>query len=257
VTRGRDLPDVAGTAFRARARRPRGLSRAPASLRRGLKTGVSPAGAECAHLYAWAGEPDNPAVVAPDDGYPPRSDEVRASDAERDHVIGELGDRFVEGRLTHETFTARVDAALRARVRSELRGLVADLPRRRPFGAAFRAAASASWRRAIRAVDRWTRKAPMPLMLPAGPQLRFTIGREPACDLTLEDLTVSRWHASLLHSDGSWLLADLGSTNGTRLNGWRVNMPTPVAPGDFVSFGAATFVIRNRAGQVVPGRGAA
>jgi pSer/pThr/pTyr-binding forkhead associated (FHA) protein len=61
--------------------------------------------------------------------------------------------------------------------------------------------------------------------------------------MTLADETVSRWHASLMHADGNWLLADLGSTNGTRVNGWRVNDPTPVSPGDFVSFGAATFVI--------------
>jgi hypothetical protein len=200
-------------------------------------------------------------VVPPDDGPAPRPDEVRASDAERDHVIGELRDRFIEGRLTHETFMVRIDAALRSRMRGELRGLVADLPRRRRLGAALWAAvwaaASGSWHRAVRAVDRWTRKTPLPLMLPAGPQLRFTIGREPACDLTLEDLTVSRWHASLMHADGSWLLADLGSTNGTRLNGWRVNMPTPVAPGDYVSFGAATFVIRGRVGRIVSGRGAA
>jgi hypothetical protein len=218
---------------------------------------ATPGFAECAYLSAEGSQPDNPGVVPPDDGYAPRPDEVRASDAERDHVIGELRDRFVEGRITHETFTFRVDAALRARVRSELRGLVSDLPGRRRLGAAFRAAAVGSWRRAVRAVDRWTRKPPSPLMLPAGPQLRFTIGREPACDLTLEDQTVSRWHASLVQSEGSWVLADLGSTNGTRINGWRVNMPTPVAPGDFVSFGAATFVIRGRAGQVVPGRGAA
>ncbi len=196
-------------------------------------------------------------MVVPDNGQAPRTDEVRVSDAERDRVIGELRDRFVEGRMSHETFTDRVDAALRARVGSDLSGLVADLPRRRLVGAAVRAAASGCWRRAVRAVDRWTRKAPTPLMLPAGSQLRFTIGRESACDLTLKDETVSRWHASLMQSDGSWVLTDLGSTNGTRINGWRVNLPTPVAPGDFVSFGATTFVVRGRAAQVVPGRGAA
>jgi hypothetical protein len=194
-------------------------------------------------------------VVASDDGYAPRAGDVRASDAERDQVIGELKERFIEGRLTHETFYARVDAALHARVRSELHGLVADLPERRRLGAAFWAATVSSWRRALHAADRWTRKPPLPLMLPAGPQLRFTIGREPACDMTLADKTVSRWHASLVRSeDDAWLLSDLGSTNGTRINGWRVSIPTPVAPGDCVSFGAATYVIRGRAGsQVVPG----
>jgi FHA domain-containing protein/uncharacterized protein DUF1707 len=196
-------------------------------------------------------------VAGPEDRFGPWPDDIRASDADRDDVIGELKDRYVEGRLTHETFAARVDAALQARVQRELHGLVADLPRSRRLGAALWAAASGSARRAARAVDRWTRKAPGALMLPAGPQLRFTIGREPACDLTLADETVSRWHASLVWSDEHWLLADLGSTNGTRINGWRVNLPTPVAPGDFVSFGAATFVIRGPARQAVPGGRAA
>jgi Domain of unknown function (DUF1707)/FHA domain len=207
----------------------------------------------CDYLSARTVAPDNPDVVPPDDRHAPRTDEVRASDAERDHAIAELRDRYVEGRLTHETFAARVDVALQARVRGDLRGLLSDMPRRARPGAALLAAAARSGRRCLHAADRWTRKTPVPLMLPAGPQQRFTIGREPACDLTLADTSVSRWHASLLRSDGSWLLADLGSTNGTRLNGWRVNTPTPVAPGDLVSFGAASFVIRGRVGGVVPG----
>jgi pSer/pThr/pTyr-binding forkhead associated (FHA) protein len=85
-------------------------------------------------------------------------------------------------------------------------------------------------------------------MLPAGPQRRFLIGREPTCDMTLADETVSRLHASLVRAGGTWLLDDLGSTNGTRVNGWRVILPTPVSPGDHVSFGAATFVIRGHRG---------
>src|SRR5215472_16724732 len=54
--------------------------------------------------------------------------ELRASDAERDEAIGELRDRFAEGRLSHETFLYRIDAALRAKDRSELSDLFADLP---------------------------------------------------------------------------------------------------------------------------------
>lgn len=64
--------------------------------------------------------------------------------------------------------------------------------------------------------------------------------------MTLADLTVSRWHASLHHGPDGWLLADLGSTNGTRLNGWRVTNPSPVAAGDLVSFGDVTFVLADR-----------
>ena len=66
--------------------------------------------------------------------------------------------------------------------------------------------------------------------------------------MTLADLTISRWHASLERAQGGWLLADLGSTNGTRLNGWRVNGPSPVWAGDLVSFGEVTFVLTERPG---------
>ena len=59
-------------------------------------------------LSAWAPGADNPGVVPPDDGYAPRSDDVRASDAERDQVIGELKERYIEGRLTHECLFVRV-----------------------------------------------------------------------------------------------------------------------------------------------------
>jgi pSer/pThr/pTyr-binding forkhead associated (FHA) protein len=64
--------------------------------------------------------------------------------------------------------------------------------------------------------------------------------------MTLADETVSRWHASLERAAGGWLLADLGSMNGTRLNGWRVRAPMPVRPGDMVSFGAVTFLLADR-----------
>jgi len=189
--------------------------------------------------------PDNPGVVVPDNIDPPGLDHVRISDADRDRVIAELRNGYAEGRLTHDTFGYRVDEVLRARVSSELRRLVADLPKRRHLGAAVRA----GWRRALTAADRWLRGWPPVLTLPGGPEIRFTIGREASCDMTLADLTVSRWHASLQRDADGWLLADLGSTNGTRLNGWRVKGPIPVRAGDLVSFGAVTYVLTERPGQ--------
>ena len=87
-----------------------------------------------------------------------------------------------------------------------------------------------------------------PLRLPPQADRRFTIGRALACDFTLADLSVSRWHARLHHEDEQWLLSDLGSTNGTRLNGWRVSTSVPVQPGDQVTFGSVTFVITDGAG---------
>jgi hypothetical protein len=194
--------------------------------------------------------------VAADDIAKDRLAHVRASDAEREQALAELRDGFVQGRITHETLAHRIDAALRARLSGDLHNVVADLPNPpRPgrlgtgrLGTAARLGASArlTGRRAVQAVDRWLRGWPPSLTLPAGAQSRFTIGREPACDMTLADDTVSRWHASLERSASGWLLADLGSTNGTRLNGWRVNHPTVVRPGDMVSFGGVTFVLSDR-----------
>ncbi len=188
--------------------------------------------------------PDNRYVTAAEDPADGSLAQVRVSDAEREQALAKLGAGFAEGRLTHDTFAHRVDEALRAEVSAELDSLVADLPvRRRPI-----AVIRQQWRHAIRATDRWLRGWPPVLTLPVGPQLRFTIGREPSCDMTLADATVSRWHASLHREASGWLLCDLGSTNGTRLNGWRVSCPMPVRVGDVVSFGALSFVLTDRPG---------
>jgi pSer/pThr/pTyr-binding forkhead associated (FHA) protein len=81
------------------------------------------------------------------------------------------------------------------------------------------------------------------LPFPAGRERLFTIGRDGGCDLVLADVTVSRRHARLERNGAGWLLQDLGSTNGTRLNGWLVSSPVPVRAGDQVSFGAASFML--------------
>jgi len=166
---------------------------------------------------------------------------IRASDSERDEIVGELRERFAEGRLTQDTFLRRVDAALHAQQRAELQLLVADLPRRRQ--SSLIAAVGKSRRSAQAILSSWLRSAPPALLLPSGEQQRFTIGREQACDMTVYDESVSRWHAALERDAHGWLLTDLGSTNGTRVNGWRVNGRVPIRPGDQVTFGALTVVI--------------
>jgi hypothetical protein len=173
----------------------------------------------------------------------PSNPGVRVSDADRDQVLAVLRDGFADGRLTDDTFTVRAEAALRARFGADLRALVADLPTPRRLGQE----AAAAWRRAVRSTGRRLRGLPPVLWLPPGPRRRFTIGRELACDMSLGDMTVSRWHASLEWDGDGWLLGDLGSLNGTRLNGWRVTTPIRVGVGDLVSFGDATFVLADRA----------
>src|SRR6516225_5698174 len=48
------------------------------------------------------------------------------------------------------------------------------------------------------------------------------VGRKEDCDLRLEHKSVSKMHCVLVKTDGLLLLRDLGSTNGTRVNGVRV-----------------------------------
>lgn len=52
----------------------------------------------------------------------------------------------------------------------------------------------------------------------------IVVGRHPACDARLESLRVSRHHCCMTHDGGDILVRDLGSTNGIRINGQRVEM---------------------------------
>jgi hypothetical protein len=65
---------------------------------------------------------------------------------------------------------------------------------------------------------------------------RVTIGRSRDCDVTLDDPNVSRRHAELRREGGTWVVADLGSTNGVKVNGHRVN-DHPLTPGDQITLG--------------------
>ena len=66
-----------------------------------------------------------------------------------------------------------------------------------------------------------------------------TIGRIPDNVLTLEDPNVSRNHAEIRPSGAGFVLADLGSTNGTKINGVRISERV-LQDGDDLTFGATT-----------------
>ena len=69
---------------------------------------------------------------------------------------------------------------------------------------------------------------------------RLLIGRSRDCDITIDDPNVSRRHAELRNEDGRWVVADLGSTNGVKVNGQRVAQAA-LEPGDDVVLGLARF----------------
>jgi Protein of unknown function (DUF3662)/FHA domain len=71
-----------------------------------------------------------------------------------------------------------------------------------------------------------------------GPQ-GATIGRGRQADVVLNDPNVSRKHAEIRPRGGSWVVADLGSTNGSQLNGRRIDGPEVLRPGDEIELGAS------------------
>jgi len=70
---------------------------------------------------------------------------MRASDADRDAVLSDLGEHFQAGRLTAEEFDERAGRALAARTWGELKELLRDLPATRPGPHVPAAASSAPW----------------------------------------------------------------------------------------------------------------
>ena len=127
---------------------------------------------------------------------------MRPSDDTRERTVARLRRGYVAGRLDTDTFSRRVDCALSSGCGDELRGLTADLP--------------------------------APRSLP--------LGRAPGCQLVFDDDTVSRRHAELRMTDGRWILRDLGSSNGTWVNGRQV-MEAEVVAGDLIRMGGLTIRI--------------
>lgn len=70
------------------------------------------------------------------------------------------------------------------------------------------------------------------------------VGRSPECQLRLTNSLVSRRHAEVWAAGDVLYLRDLGSRNGTVVNGEPVRRPRELEYGDVVSFGAESFVVR-------------
>ena len=153
----------------------------------------------------------------------------RVSQSEREAAVARLKPRLVDGSLSTDTFGMRVESAFTARTRRELRELFVDL----------------------RGIRGWIAHLLSPrdepydeLRFPdATGRVAFTIGRAEDCDFMLDEPTVSRHHAVLRRTPDGWAVYDTGSTNGTRVNGWRVEEALLHA-GDELMIGLQRFVVR-------------
>jgi hypothetical protein len=70
------------------------------------------------------------------------------------------------------------------------------------------------------------------------------LGRSPEADIALEDPYASEFHLRLNNRDGKLVLTDLGSTNGTYVNGRRVTTPVDLNRGDAVQVGKTVMEVR-------------
>jgi phosphoserine phosphatase RsbU/P len=75
---------------------------------------------------------------------------------------------------------------------------------------------------------------------PAGTLI--TLGRATDCTVPIRDRYLSRRHAEIVFDADAWLIRDLGSVNGTMLNGERVKHSAPLKPGDRITLGDSEVV---------------
>jgi hypothetical protein len=143
-----------------------------------------------------------------------------------------LNAAYAGGLLSDETFERRVDHVLKARVIDPFQ-IVGDLNLRGsvrgPVLSGLRAAAS-------RIGAGKGAEAPLLALDWSGAHQELLLGRHQRCDLVFSNLNVSRRHARLVFRDGTWILQDLGSKNGTFVNGVRVQR-CELRPGDRLALG--------------------
>ncbi len=154
----------------------------------------------------------------------------------RRQIARTLNAAYGGGLLSEDTFCHRIDQLLHARLIDPLR-LIGDLKLRSSRDERRRRIRNAT-AAALRSPRRDTgERQPVLLALDwSGDQTKLLIGRHHDCDVVLSDPAVSRRHARMLFRDGTWVLQDLESTNGTIINGIRVGR-CEIRPGDHLVLG--------------------
>lgn len=72
----------------------------------------------------------------------------------------------------------------------------------------------------------------------------LVIGRSTRCDVKIADRFLSRRHARVFDSGDGWQIEDLGSRNGTFVNGRQIEHPTPIRDGDIIALSASTIKVQ-------------
>jgi hypothetical protein len=159
---------------------------------------------------------------------------VIAPGASRRRIARRLNAAYADGLLSEDTFVWRIERLLGQPV-IDPSSLVGDINLRAERG--WRA----WWDRMRTSVWAWpaTKLGASELLLAldwTGGHDELLIGRHHACDVVLPSPRVSRRHARLVFRDGSWVIQDLESTNGTVVNG-AVVVRSALRPGDHLVLG--------------------
>ena len=80
-----------------------------------------------------------------------------------------------------------------------------------------------------------------PIVLKSGN--RWKIGRAPACEIPIDDKSVSRYHAQIVRERGAFLIEDLGSTSGTLINGLPFGNIAALCERDVIQIGGCQLVV--------------
>jgi len=79
---------------------------------------------------------------------------------------------------------------------------------------------------------------------------QVVLGREEGLDIILQDPEASRRHSRISWQGGQYVIEDLGSTNGTFVNGVQITTPQMLSPGDSIGIGQTALVFQMQGGQV-------
>ncbi len=153
----------------------------------------------------------------------------------RQRIAATLNAAYGEGLLSENTLAHRLDLLLDSHVIDPSR-LIGDLTIR-----SRETSLSGVVDHVLRFVRSWLHGGtyPPPNLLAldwSGATDELLLGRDLGCDVVLANPTVSRRHARLRYRDGGWVVQDLRSTNGTRVNDKRV-VRCRLRPGDLLLVG--------------------
>jgi FHA domain/Domain of unknown function (DUF1707) len=152
------------------------------------------------------------------------------SESTRNRVIARLLRGYARGTLATETFERRLDVALTVDTPAALRQTVSDV------------IPPSVLERLRDRIPRPARVTSSGLLTGLASERPAMLGRSRACDLVLADDSVSRRHAMVVREGDRIILTDLGSTNGTFVNGRRITQ-ADVQPGDRLRLGGLDLVL--------------